>query len=74
MGLGLAEKRGHLMQPIIACGSCLHLKFDEPRVCDAFPEGIPDEILGGKNDHREPYPGDNSIQYETDTSLSPAAQ
>jgi hypothetical protein len=32
--------------------------------CDAFPDGIPDEIWTGKNDHKKPYPGDHDIQFE----------
>jgi hypothetical protein len=32
--------------------------------CKAFPSGIPDEILQGEHDHREPYSGDNGILYE----------
>lgn len=34
------------------------------RVCRAFPDGMPEEIWTGKVEHREPYPGDNGIQYE----------
>ena len=40
---------------------------DEPSerpVCKAFPQGIPPEIGYGDNDHTEPYPNDNGIQYE----------
>ena len=33
-------------------------------VCEAFPTGIPEEILSGKNEHLEPYPGDDGLTYE----------
>jgi hypothetical protein len=33
-------------------------------VCAAFPDGIPDEIAYGENDHTAPYPGDGGIQFE----------
>jgi len=52
----------------VSCGGCkhldLHTAFDEPYKCAAFPDGIPDEIWLGENDHRNPYPGDHGLQYE----------
>lgn len=40
--------------------------------CDAFPAGIPREILENRADHRKPYPGDRGIHFEaTDDRLVP---
>jgi hypothetical protein len=33
-------------------------------VCDAFQNGIPDQIAQGFNTHRMPFPGDGGIQFE----------
>jgi hypothetical protein len=38
----------------------------EPK-CDAFPAGIPHEILFSQADHRKPYPDDLGIQFEPKT-------
>jgi len=32
--------------------------------CDAFPDGIPEEILWNRVRHDLPYPGDHGIQFE----------
>ena len=55
------------------CGGCTHLvrtpegrDLADPR-CDAFPQGIPWEILLSRVDHREPYPNDQGLRFEATT-------
>lgn len=56
----IVDEERYSFQPI-QCFTCVHLR---PYTrCDAFPDGIPPEIIAGR-DHREPYPGDNGIRYE----------
>jgi hypothetical protein len=47
------------------CDKCKHFNrnIDWGLSCDAFINGIPEEILTGDHDHREPYPGDNGIMF-----------
>lgn len=52
--------------PVSPCMSCVH-KHAGAATCEAFPDGIPMEMLDGTNQHREPYDGDNGIQYEPET-------
>lgn len=51
------------------CNLCKHFSIRGTidsgiHVCDAFPDGIPDEIWQGNNNHTKPYLGDHGIQFE----------
>ncbi len=52
----------------ILCLSCRRRQFDDdcapgPKVCEAFPNGIPKSILWNEVDHREPVPGDHGLMF-----------
>jgi hypothetical protein len=49
--------------PAPLCIFCRHLKEGRVR-CEAFPDGIPDDLLFALRDHREPYEGDRGIRFE----------
>jgi hypothetical protein len=63
--------------PLKQCGICKHLRrgqdieLAEPGLesvfiptCDAYPDGIPGELIRNEADHTKPYPGDNGIRFE----------
>ena len=50
--------------PLISCRNCKHLILNRFRSCKAFPSGIPNDILIGKNSHKKPFKGDSGILYD----------
>lgn len=50
------------------CNKCIHVNKNG-MTCDAFPEGIPGEILSGEFNHIEPYNGDNGIRFEKNKKI-----
>lgn len=53
------------------CFKCKHriLEKGHPK-CQAFPNNIPEDILGGDFLHVKPYPGDQGIQFEPVSGFS----
>jgi hypothetical protein len=56
------------MQFASQCILCKHRHADVPPEagmrCDAFPEGIPSEIVRNEVDHRQPVRGDRGVRWE----------
>ena len=48
---------------ISQCAVCAHRIDGRNRVCEAFPDEIPEEILLNKVDQRLPYEDDHGIRY-----------
>jgi hypothetical protein len=44
------------------CSTCL--RYRGSLECDAFPRGIPEDILTGQADHTKPYEGDSGKRYK----------
>lgn len=54
----------------VQCITCQH--YWGAGKCDAFEEGIPEQIASGEYDHTEPHKGDKGIQFEpADETVQP---
>ena len=63
----MSEDRSRLSAKLseMKWSQCVYCKHLQPGgQCPAFPSGIPEEINLNWHDHRNPYPGDNGIQFE----------
>jgi hypothetical protein len=70
-----------IRQPICYTRQCIHLigvksgpdgsEEGERIVCKAFPDGVPIEILSGRDLHYLPFPGDHGLQFERSKTDSP---
>jgi|GEM_PF-3665951 len=47
------------------CLGCTHFHTYPLLTCDAFPDGIPEEITAGQFDHTNPHRRDNGIRFES---------
>ena len=61
------------------CTACTHLdrQATNDLLCEAFPEGIPDEIWSNQVPHTDSYPGDQGIHLDLiplDVLRQPGAQ
>lgn len=57
---------------VAPCATCKHKR--QGATCTAFPNGIPIDILDGRNQHQRPYPGDHGIQFEPVTKARPGVK
>ncbi len=60
------EERFSMNFKSLKFSQCVFCKFKHAGAgtCDAFPDGIPMEILSNAHDHREYFPGDHGVRYE----------
>ena len=65
----LIMRTGQNDQDSVICDLCQHILLRR-NTCEAFPQGIPEEILNRKNIHSKPLPGQgNDIVFDLKNNL-----
>ena len=60
-----------MQYPTPLCAICRHLRNSEDEMrCDAYPNGIPFEILSSQVDHRKVYIQDHGITYQRSANIT----
>ena len=59
---------GTSTSPIPLCFLCK--RYQDSYQCEAFPQGIPADVIASRVDHRRPLAGDQGLQF---AAVSPAA-
>lgn len=55
------------------CIGCKRFREEPTRlVCDAFPDGIPEDILVSRADHRQPFEGDRGLRFDPVDAIAAA--
>lgn len=49
--------------PSKICTMCARISNVDKHTCQAFPDGIPDIIWDGRNDHTTPVKGDGGLMF-----------
>jgi hypothetical protein len=47
------------------CWACSRFHGRASRTCDAFPDGIPEQVYFEAFDHRKSFSGDNGMRFES---------
>ena len=55
--------------PMFVCPYCKHVDKTRQTQCAAYPNGIPQDILTTRINHRRPVEGDQGIQFESEGEM-----
>lgn len=66
-----------MIGPMSQCGACSRFRSplltgDDRATCEAFPDGIPDDVFRNVEDHRRPVDGDRGLRWESNGKPFPS--